>query len=702
MYPAECTPSLLYNFLPRLFPPPLQMLSKMSTVAVALVFLFGRTSAFYEICYHASSDCSDAAPLACMSMEEENAAYAKENEAFEKEREALEKQYKEYLATLPPYQWRWYDFSFTVNNGCPGEFEACKGNTACNTWLETLETASNTIHLSNSLARNALMKDCWTACDDTAAAAVPQFEDYNKCEDVIAHEVQAVEAAKKDKVGCEAAGCEYVESAWLGFCDKPDHSLMMSWESPNDDKACAAVKGTWQVSARCFDTRAACKFACDQIETEDEVESEPTAAELADAGTAAVKLFECFTANSAIGPMTDDDDDNDYDNSEFLKVKTCKDFFEMQKEMGDDWGSSEENFEACEQNHGYKWEYMNFQRIVGIDFIPTNSIPTAACATKLEACNGAAKCAAVLKALSDAAPTPAPNDGETITCGSGGGEHTDSACTHCDAHVEGDGRCDSADCKWNSVGPRCEPRTPAPWAENAVIWVGGDYPLDNTKEPTTAELSNAGTEAVELFACYVDELGKSSDSIPGTKTAHRSYAHTCSDAAIVELKKVVLTVASKKVVSVLLKITLPKHFSLTNLTKADFDAVAAKYRASAAKDMNIAEDKIERVEFYIGGKLIVAPTKRRARRAEGEVTMKIVFKEGYTEADAEKAAASFNAAVEGGTVGKVTVTLADGQTYETTFESVEVVVETTGIPASSSSITAGVATVFAAAAALLF
>ena len=169
-----------------------------------------------------------------------------------------------------------------------------------------------------------------------------------------------------------------------------------------------------------------------------------------------------------------------------------------------------------------------------------------------------------------------------------------------------------------------------------------------------------------------------------------------------ELKKVVLTVASKKVVSVLLKITLPKHFSLTNLTKADFDAVAAKYRASAAKDMNIAEDKIERVEFYIGGKLIVAPTKRRARRAEGEVTMKIVFKEGYTEADAEKAAASFNAAVEGGTVGKVTVTLADGQTYETTFESVEVVVETTGIPASSSSITAGVATVFAAAAALLF
>jgi rhodanese-related sulfurtransferase len=47
----------------------------------------------------------------------------------------------------------------------------------------------------------------------------------------------------------------------------------------------------------------------------------------------------------------------------------------------------------------------------------------------------------------------------TVTCGSGEGEHTESACAHCDAHEEGDDRCNSADCKWNSVGPRCEPRS---------------------------------------------------------------------------------------------------------------------------------------------------------------------------------------------------------------------------------------------------
>ena len=151
-----------------------------------------------------------------------------------------------------------------------------------------------------------------------------------------------------------------------------------------------------------------------------------------------------------------------------------------------------------------------------------------------------------------------------------------------------------------------------------------------------------------------------------------------------------------------LKITLAKGLDLEKLTKADYDAVAAKYQASAAATANIAVDKIERVEFYIDGKLIAAPTTRRARRAEGEVTMKVVFKEGYTEADANTAAASFNAAVKKGAAGKVAVTLADGKLYETTFESVEVNVETTvvpPVPASASSITAGVATVFAVAAA---
>ena len=80
--------------------------------------------------------------------------------------------------------------------------------------------------------------------------------------------------------------------------------------------------------------------------------------------------------------------------------------------------------------------------------------------------------------------------------------------------------------------------------------------------------------------------------------------------------------------------------------------------------------------------------------------MKIIFKESYTEAEAKTAAESFNAAVKAGTVGKVTVTLADGNSYLTTFESVEVAVETTFVvTASASSITAGVATVFAVAAA---
>ena len=155
-------------------------------------------------------------------------------------------------------------------------------------------------------------------------------------------------------------------------------------------------------------------------------------------------------------------------------------------------------------------------------------------------------------------------------------------------------------------------------------------------------------------------------------------------------------------VTMVLKITLPAGLDISTLSKADYDTVAAQYQANAAATAGIAVDKIERVEFYVDGTLIKTPTQRRDRRAEGEVTMKIIFKEGYTEADARKAAASFNAAIEGGTAGKVTVTLADGTSYDVTFESAEVVVETTGvpqIPASASSITAGVATVFAVAAA---
>jgi len=167
----------------------------------------------------------------------------------------------------------------------------------------------------------------------------------------------------------------------------------------------------------------------------------------------------------------------------------------------------------------------------------------------------------------------------------------------------------------------------------------------------------------------------------------------------------IVGVIEKVKVTMVLKITLPAGLNITALSKADYDTVVADYQASAAAAAGIAVDKIERVEFYLDGKLIETPTQRRDRRAEGEVTMKIIFKESYTEAEANTAAASFNAAVAAGTVGKVTVTLADGKSYETTFESVEVEVETTFVvTASASSITAGVATVFvvAAAAASLF
>ena len=128
-------------------------------------------------------------------------------------------------------------------------------------------------------------------------------------------------------------------------------------------------------------------------------------------------------------------------------------------------------------------------------------------------------------------------------------------------------------------------------------------------------------------------------------------------------------------VTMVLTITLAAGLDVATLSKADYDTVAAKYQASAAAAANIAVDKIERVEFYVDGTLIKTPTQRRDRRAEGEVTMKIIFKESYTEAEAKTAAESFNAAVAAGTVGKVTVILADGQSYETTFESVEVVVD---------------------------
>ena len=161
----------------------------------------------------------------------------------------------------------------------------------------------------------------------------------------------------------------------------------------------------------------------------------------------------------------------------------------------------------------------------------------------------------------------------------------------------------------------------------------------------------------------------------------------------------VATVAD--VVTMLVKLTLAAGMDLTKLDKADFDTVAAQYLKVAAAAAAIAVDRIERVEFYVDGELIATPRGRRDRRAEGAVTMKIVFKEGYAEADAGIAAITFNRAVEAGTVAEVSVTLADGKVYETAFESVEVVVETRGLPASSSSITVGFAAVFAAAAAAL-
>jgi len=203
-------------------------------------------------------------------------------------------------------------------------------------------------------------------------------------------------------------------------------------------------------------------------------------------------------------------------------------------------------------------------------------------------------------------------------------------------------------------------------------------------------------------------------TIPGTTTKYLSSQSDCLKTTTMKTTTALaptaggsgdggtIAVAGVKVVSMVLRITLPAKLNIKALSKADYDNLVATHQASAAAAAGIDEDEIQSVAFYIDGKKIETPTQRRDRRAEGEVTMKIIFKEGYTEADARKAAASFNAAVEGGTAGKVTVTLADGTSYDVTFESAEVVVETTGvpqIPASASSITAGVATVFAVAAA---
>ena len=175
-------------------------------------------------------------------------------------------------------------------------------------------------------------------------------------------------------------------------------------------------------------------------------------------------------------------------------------------------------------------------------------------------------------------------------------------------------------------------------------------------------LATASPTAVPTTSPTTAPTAKPTSLLTASPAASPSAAPTSAGAAV-----------EIDVVAVVLMMTLPDDLDISTLSQADFDTVAAEYQASAAAAAGITEDQIERVEFYIDGKLIGAPTTRQIRRPEGEeVTMKIIFKDEYTEADAEKAAAAFNDAVEAGTVGKVTVTLADGKAYETTFETIEV------------------------------
>ena len=64
----------------------------------------------------------------------------------------------------------------------------------------------------------------------------------------------------------------------------------------------------------------------------------------------------------------------------------------------------------------------------------------------------------------DAAPTTG-----TVQCGTGTGQHGDSACEHCDAHSAHDGRCNSVDCQW--IEGKCKP-APSPTGGGAGTATG--------------------------------------------------------------------------------------------------------------------------------------------------------------------------------------------------------------------------------------
>jgi len=120
----------------------------------------------------------------------------------------------------------------------------------------------------------------------------------------------------------------------------------------------------------------------------------------------------------------------------------------------------------------------------------------------------------------------------------------------------------------------------------------------------------------------------------------------------------------------------------SNMSKEDYATTKDTYKTYAAETSGVALDEIKTINFYKEGTLIPEPTVRRGRRAAGDITMEVVFKEGYTEAEALKAAATFNAAPK----TPVTLKLADGTTYTSTFESVEV--KTEAIPFTCDKFTA--------------
>ena len=133
-------------------------------------------------------------------------------------------------------------------------------------------------------------------------------------------------------------------------------------------------------------------------------------------------------------------------------------------------------------------------------------------------------------------------------------------------------------------------------------------------------------------------------------------------------------VAGKKI-TMEITIVLPAGVDIATMSKADRATTVKAFQASAAKALKIDEDKIDKIELHKDGKLIPEPTSRRDRRAGRDITMKIVFKEGaVSEADAEIAATTFNAAVK----TPVTVMLSDGTTFVATFQSAVAATGTAG------------------------